>query len=65
MYFSVRVVFSAETDTNSMFTGAKDEAVVTDENRVLMSDLGIEDAQGLGTIYSGEEVSHKYYYCQF
>ncbi|XP_022702842.1 AFG1-like ATPase [Varroa jacobsoni] len=51
----VRVVCLAETDTAHLFIGATDKVVVTDENRMLMSDLGLESAQELGSIYSGEE----------
>ena len=52
---SVRVVCSAEAPPASLFATVCDEASVTDENRMLMSDLGIDNPQELGTIFSGEE----------
>lgn len=33
----------------------RDETLVTDENRMLMSDLEIDNPEELGTIFSGEE----------
>ncbi|XP_003743502.1 AFG1-like ATPase [Galendromus occidentalis] len=51
----VRVVCSADAPPASLFTTVRDESLVTDENRMLMSDLGIDNPQELGTIFSGEE----------